>query len=53
MQNVPATVNGMLGGYEVLSPTDAIGSLKFLEEFVTGPSPRLQRNRVLGTQRCK
>ena len=39
----------MLGGYEALSPSDALGSLKFLEEFVTGASPRIQHRRVLGT----
>ena len=35
-QAVPATVNGMLGGYESLSDADAAGSLEFLKEFVTG-----------------
>ena len=39
----------MLGGYEALSPSDALGSLKFLEEFVTGAPPRIQHRRVLGT----
>ena len=41
-------MNGMLGGYERLSPLDAIGSLKFLDEFRSGPLPRLHFGRVLG-----
>ena len=47
-QAVPATVNGMLGGYESLSDADAAGSLEFLKEFVTGPSARIKPRRVAG-----
>ena len=34
VQKVPATVDGMLGGYGKISSTDIMGSKKFLDEFV-------------------
>jgi len=46
---VPPTVNGMLGGFEVLSEPDVAGSLEFIREFVDGPTARLQRNLALGS----
>ncbi|KAF9421333.1 hypothetical protein BGZ94_008859 [Podila epigama] len=36
--NVPATINGMLGGLGQLARPDAVSSLRFLSEFVTPPS---------------
>ncbi|KAK3817320.1 MAG: alpha-N-methyltransferase NTM1 [Benniella sp.] len=36
--NVPATINGMLGGLGQLARPDAVTSLRFLSEFVNPPS---------------
>ena len=33
-QSIPATVNGMLGGYARISPTDIKDSKKFLKSFL-------------------
>ncbi|KAF9168514.1 hypothetical protein DFQ26_006673 [Actinomortierella ambigua] len=36
--NVPATINGMLGGLGQLARPDAVASLRFLSEYVTPPT---------------
>ncbi|KAF9977216.1 hypothetical protein BGZ73_006689 [Actinomortierella ambigua] len=36
--NVPATINGMLGGLGQLARPDAVASLRFLSEYVTPPA---------------
>lgn len=36
--NVPATINGMLGGLGQLARPDAVSSLRFLAEFVNPPA---------------
>eukprot|EP01135_Chromosphaera_perkinsii_P004660 Nk52_evm9s293 gene=Nk52_evmTU9s293 len=41
-ENVAPTVEGMLGGYAHISGTDAVGSTKFLNEFIKGPNPKVQ-----------
>lgn len=41
--NTPATVEGVLGGYGVLSDPDAKGSLEFIDQYVSGESPRISR----------
>ena len=33
-QSIPATVDGMLGGYAHISPTDITDSKKFLKSFL-------------------
>jgi hypothetical protein len=35
-KSIDATVNGMLGGFEVLTETDCKGSLQFIKEFTSG-----------------
>ncbi|KAJ3227455.1 hypothetical protein HK099_001911 [Clydaea vesicula] len=39
--NVEPTVNGMLGGFEILTEPDVKDSSSFIQEFVTGNNPRL------------
>ena len=34
----PATVNGMLGGFEILTKPDVIGSTEFIKPFITRDS---------------
>ncbi|KAI9026805.1 hypothetical protein DFJ74DRAFT_519036 [Hyaloraphidium curvatum] len=41
--SVPATVDGVLGGFAELSDPDADGSLAFVEPFFGGEKPRLSR----------
>ncbi|XP_064649211.1 N-terminal Xaa-Pro-Lys N-methyltransferase 1-B-like [Lineus longissimus] len=44
---VPATVDGMLGGFAHISNTDINGSTKFLRQFIRGKNSRTGSKRVL------
>lgn len=49
-KNIPATVDGMLGGYSHISLNDVTGSKKFIKEFLEIPgneSPRMKLNVAL------
>ncbi|RCI04632.1 hypothetical protein CU098_003672, partial [Rhizopus stolonifer] len=41
--NVPATLDGMLGGFQTIDPIDVKGSLEFIQEFVDNGSLSPQR----------
>jgi hypothetical protein len=43
----PPTVDGVLGGFAELSEPDAKGSKAFIEEYVSGDSPRLDKNGIV------
>ncbi|ELU10174.1 hypothetical protein CAPTEDRAFT_167605 [Capitella teleta] len=44
---IPATVDGMLGGFSHISSTDVAGSTKFLRRFVSGAGAKTSKNRAL------
>lgn len=46
-KTIPATVNGMLGGYSRISATDSNGSLMFLKGFIQDPAKPVKTKRAL------
>ena len=46
-KGVPATLNGMLGGYEKVSKIDIRGSIAFLKSFIQGRNARTKTTRAL------
>jgi len=46
-KGVPATINGMLGGYERVSKVDIRGSTAFLKTFIQGNNARTKTTRAL------
>ncbi|XP_033122039.1 N-terminal Xaa-Pro-Lys N-methyltransferase 1-like isoform X2 [Anneissia japonica] len=47
-EKVPATVDGMLGGYGSISSTDIVGSQQFLKSFMHAPwAERIQNRKAL------
>lgn len=46
-KGIPATINGMLGGYERVSKVDIRGSTAFLKSFIQGSSAKTKTNRAL------
>uniref|UniRef100_H2YRT9 Alpha N-terminal protein methyltransferase 1 n=1 Tax=Ciona savignyi TaxID=51511 RepID=H2YRT9_CIOSA len=46
-KSIPATLNGMLGGYGRISQIDIHSSYNFLKRFLEGPKARLKTKRAL------
>eukprot|EP01137_Pigoraptor_chileana_P008738 Opistho-2@55998 len=46
-ESVPATVQGMLGGFAHISPTDVQGSRSFIARFISGPSATVKTRHAL------
>ncbi|XP_003385551.1 PREDICTED: N-terminal Xaa-Pro-Lys N-methyltransferase 1-B-like [Amphimedon queenslandica] len=46
-EGIPATVDGVMGGFANLSTNDVTGSKKFLSSFITGPEASVATNRAL------
>ncbi|XP_013386213.1 N-terminal Xaa-Pro-Lys N-methyltransferase 1-B-like [Lingula anatina] len=46
-KEVPATVDGMLGGFAHISNTDINGSTKFLRQFIRGENAKTKSHRAL------
>ncbi|XP_066294234.1 N-terminal Xaa-Pro-Lys N-methyltransferase 1-like [Branchiostoma lanceolatum] len=46
-KEIPATVDGMLGGYSKVDKVDIKGSKKFLQEFISGPNAKTKTRRAV------